>query len=326
MKVVLFTEAKSCISGFDAISRSKQHDLERFAPAQLKKAIPALGNEAFVYFDITGLSIASVRSRIRTLSEYLDRRFGIVDRNGTIRDVAEVFHRGASDYVDSKLLREKVTVGRFARVLESAIQPQLEPPILTTPSVSRTFRPSGTDWIDIEDGREYTFQMLYVGLDLTKDVRRKSSDERIRSLRKTVQSILTYSFSSSRGRIWLWKEDDGVLLCPFDGERVTSLLPAIRLVLNRALINAEQLSFSMSVTWRMALHVGNTTYRASGQTGAIVSEDLNYVFHVGQRALSPGQLGITDHVMTLISPRARDAFAEGPVFESTRLHFLRDLE
>jgi len=323
MRIVLITDAKSCVAGFDTISRSKTHDVEVAPPHRLKHVIKSMEGDSFLYVDVTGLSIASVRSRLKTLSEEIGSRYGIIDRDGTVTDVAEVFHRGAADYVDARLLSKKVSVSRFSRVLETTatvIERRPEDAAKDPDNI----RPSGTDWIGIDDGGEYTFQMLYVGLDYGKEIRRKSSDELIRSVRKNLQNILTDGFSSIHGRIWLWKEDEGVLLCPFDGGRVTSLVPTVRLVLNRALINEEQFNQTTPISWRMGLHIGNTTYRA-GQTGAIVSESLNLIFHLGQRALGPGQFAVTDSVMRYLTERARECFAEGPVFESTRLFFFRDL-
>jgi len=165
--------------------------------------------------------------------------------------------------------------------------------------------------------------VVYVGLDHMKEMRRKSSEDLLRSLRRTLQSILTRSFAAIGGKIWVWKEDDGVLLCPFDGTRATALIPAMRLVLNRVLINIEQFSVPTPISWRMGLHIGNIPYAATGETSQIVCEDLNFIFHLGERAVKPGRLAVTQNVLALASDRVAGCFERGPEFESTPLHFMR---
>ncbi|MEE8440791.1 MAG: hypothetical protein V3S41_03650 [Spirochaetia bacterium] len=323
MRVLLFTDNKSCIAGFEALGRSKNHSVEVNATGKLKSILEDVSNDDFIYFDITGLSIASIRSRLTMLGEAVFSRFGIVDRNSTLKDIAEAFQRGASDYVDGRLLREGLTTVRFGRVVEFATMGATEPESTRIP-VPVNFYPSGSDWEEVEPGQEYTFQMLYVGLDHMREMRRKSSEELVRTLQRTLQGILTRAFAGVGGKIWVWKEDDGVLLCPFDGERVTMLIPAVRLILNRVLINIEQFSVTTPISWRMGLHIGNTQYEASGNTSAIVSEDLNLTFHLGQRAVKPGQLAVTGSAFALTSDKVSRWFVRGPEFESMPLHLLRD--
>ncbi len=324
MRILLFTDNKSCIAGFDALQRSRNHSVEVYPTGKLKLVLEDLNHDNFIYLDITDFSIASVRSRLKLLGDSGSSSFGIVDRNSTLKDVAEAFQRGASDYVDGRLLREGLTTARFGRVVEFAMMGASEPEPARTPVPINVY-PSGSDWDEVEHGQEYTFQMLYVGLDHMKEMRRKSSEDLLRTIRRTLQGILTRSFAGADGRVWVWKEDDGVLLFPFDGERVTALIPAVRLVLNRVLINIEQFSVTTPISWRMGLHLGNTQYEASGKTSSIVSEDLNLIFHLGERALKPGQLAVTEAAIALAPDKVSRWFVKGPKFESAQLYLLRDL-
>jgi hypothetical protein len=324
VRILLFTDNKNCIAAFDVLRRSKNHSIEDHPTAVLKSVLDGVRHDHFIYLDITGFSIGSIRSRLKLLSNSVSGRFGVVDRNGTLRDVAEAFQRGASDYVDSRLLRDGMTTTRFTRVVEFATdgEDDPEPARMVVPV---DLYPSGTDWDEVEQGEEYTFQMLYVALDHMREMRRKSSEDLLRTLRRTLQSILTRSFAGVGGRIWVWKEDDGVLLCPFDGERVTALIPAMRLVLNRVLINIEQFSVTTPISWRMGLHIGNTPYEASGQTSGIVSEALNFIFHLGERAVKPGQLAVTESAMALAPDTVSRCFVRRSEFESMPLYVLKDL-
>jgi hypothetical protein len=324
VRIILFTDNKNCNAAFDVLRRSKTHTIEDHPTATLKSVMDGVRHDHFVYLDITGLSMAAIRARLKLLGNAVSGRFGVVDRNSSLRDVAEAFQRGASDYVDARLLRDGFTTARLARVLEFAMDGESGPDPLPM-QVAADFYPSGNDWNEVEQGQEYTFQMLYVALDHMKELRRKSSEDLLRTLRRTLQSILTRTFAGVSGRIWVWKEDDGVLLCPFDGERVTALIPAMRLVLNRVLMNIEQFSVTTPISWRMGLHIGNIPYEASGQTSGIVSEALNFIFHLGERAVRPGQLAVTESAMALAPEKVRPCFVKGSEFESMRLYLLRDL-
>ncbi|MBU8912728.1 MAG: hypothetical protein KOO61_01810 [Spirochaetales bacterium] len=324
MRVLLFTDTRSCIEGFDALGRSKNHSVEVYPTGDLKPVLEEVTHDTFIYLDITGLSIASIRPRLKLLEDSVSSRFGVVDRNGTLKDIAEAFQRGASDYIDGRLLRKGLTTARFGRVVEFATSGEAGSRQVQIPVPAEIY-PSGSVWDDVEPGEEYTFQMLYVGLDHMKELRRKSSEDLLRTLRRTLQGILTRSFAGVGGRIWVWKEDDGVLLCPFDGERVTALIPAIRLVLNRVLMNIEQFSVTTPISWRMGLHVGNTRYEASGETSEIVSESLNFIFHLGERAVRSGQLAVTETALAFAPDQVSNWFLRGPEFESVPLYVLRDL-
>ena len=324
MHILLFTDSKSCITAFDILRRTKNHSVEVHPTGKLKPILEEVHRDHFVYLDIAGLSMGSVRSRLKLLETAVSSRFGVVDRSGTLKDIAEAFQRGASDYVDGRLRREGLAMVRFGRVVEFAMMGVAEP----APAPIRApidIYPSGSYWDEVEYGEEYTFQMLYVGLDHMKEQRRKSSEDLLRALRRTLQGILTRSFAGVGGRVWVWKEDDGVLLCPFDGERVTALIPAIRLVLNRVLMNIEQFSVTTPISWRMGLHIGNTPYEASGKTSEIVSEDLNFIFHLGERAVKPGQLAVTRSALAFAPDNVVRWFVRGPDFESMPLYLLRDL-
>jgi len=324
VRILLFTENKNCISGFDALARSRNHSVDVHPPSNLKAVLDTVRHDHFIYLDITDLPLASIRSRSKLLDDSVSNRFGFVDRNGTLKDVAEAFQREASDYIDGPLLRGGLTTARFGRVVEFAMR-GVTPPVPARLPAPIDIYPSGSDWSEVENGQEYTFQMLYVGLDHMKEMRRKSSEDLLRTIRRTLQSILTRSFAGVGGRIWVWKEDDGILLCPYDGERVTVLIPAVRLVLNRVLINIEQFSVTTPISWRMGLHLGNTTYAASGETSTIVSEDLNLIFHLGQRAVKPGQLAVTQTAIGQAPDSMSCCFERGPEFESMQLYLLRDL-
>lgn len=337
MRIVLLTDRKKSRAAFASLSRSRDHTVEVRPPADFKAAIAAADRDTFIYVDAAGLSLASVRARIKSLVDTAVEGFGFVDLTRTISDVADLFHRGAADYIGADLPTGKITAQRFARILDFAgrkvdadlpllegRQRGMQASPVWPPLVAPVGSPSGSDWNDVVPGREYTFQILFVGLDHVSEMGRKSSEELLRSLRRTLQNILTRAFAPVLGRIFVWKEDSGLLLIPYDGENVTALIPAMRLVLNRTLINIEQFSVTTPISWRMGLHVGNTTYTESGGTSAIVSETLNFIFHLGDKAARPGELVVTWPALGRVPERVRSYFTRIEDFEGTALFRMKE--
>lgn len=324
IRVVVFANSEQCTSAFSAIRRSRSFEFAARPIDSLRKSMNRLGRRDFVYLEIRTLTPSAIRARLKQLDELPIAGFGIVDPEGAVSDIAEVFHRGATDYLDARLISDGVSTARIGRVLRSAGVDGDDPSRLPS-EASPVITPSGSDWAAVEPGLEYTFQMLYVGLDYMKEMRRKSSEALLQSVRRTLQSILTRSFAAAGGRIWVWKEDDGVLLCPFDGLHVTFLVPAIRIVLNRVLMNIEEFSVTTPISWRMGLHLGETPYAEPGETSSIVSEDLNFVFHVGERAIGPGQLVVTRPALSFAPEKVAGCFVRGKEFESSTLYHLREL-
>ena len=315
MRIVLLTDNRNGIPAFRAIAGSRSCALDLRQPSELTELLCSARADCFVYLDIAGLSLAAVRSRLKQLSRAAHGRFGIVDPADILQDPSEVFHKGGADYLGKRMLGKPIPTARFTRVFD-AVRAASEDPVEPVVVGPANLIPSGSNWSDVEYGKEYTFQMLYVGIDHAGDMDRKVSESLLQSLRRAFQAVLEQSFAGADGRIWVWKEYDGVLLFPFDGSRLTALIPAARLALNRPLINLEHFSGMMPISWRMGLHVGNTTYRAPGETGGIVSEALNFVFHLGERALGPGELGVTGPAMAFVPPRFRAYLTGQTVFES----------
>jgi hypothetical protein len=317
--VLLFTARKAGAEPLAALARSRNHSLDVHPVAELKRILERTPPDCFVYLDISGLSAASLASRLRQLADLAEGRFGIVDPVGTLTDPAEVFHKGGVDYIGRALIRKPPGTARFERAMEAARSSiGQEPQEKVIGPVNLV--PSGSDWTEVEYGKEYTFQMLYIGIDRADEIARKLSESLLQSLRRTFQATLEQAFAGPDGRIWVWKEYDGVLLFPFDGTRLSALIPAARFVLNRVLINLEQFGGMTPISWRMGLHVGNTPYRAPGETGGIVSEALNFVFHLGERALAPRTFALTGPALAFAPQRLSAHFSPFSEFESVPLY------
>jgi CheY-like chemotaxis protein len=328
MTIFVVSNSRSVRSAFGAIERSRTYTVEF---VELDKANDALKRadaipDSFVYLDADGMDSRTLKRRLHRLRDRRPFQFGIIDAKHSVRDIAELFHNHAADYVDKTLLSAGLTTARIRRVVEFEPSPAPRRANNHVPEhESHRLVPSGADWSAVQDGREYTFVMLYAAIDEAGDLQRKASDGFVSSLRKSFSALLERSFADYSARIWMWKEDEGILLMPFDGEQVDAIIPALRLMLNRTLINVEEFPQYGEISWRLALHLGNTTYRSSGRTGAIVSESVNFLFHLGSRFVEPAGLAVTGPAQSLVPEGIRPLLNHRGEFESIHIYTLRDL-
>ena len=339
MTVYVLTDDERVRPVFATVERSRTYSLEWCPSTDRPTGLKQFdAPDSFLYFDATGLDAAAVRRCVNVLEEMRPYRFGVVDLTGGVDDVAELFHRRAADYIGPALAAHGVSTARLRRVVEYAAGQgddsdlvRLEHGIAGLGDVAADAEAdpypdaSGPDWNRVRSGAEYTFLMLYAGLDRIGDLSRKSSAGLLAELRKRFVAILEEYFGPYGARMWMWKEDHGLMLFPFDGESADACLPAIRLMINRVLINTEQLCAYGEIGWRLALHVGRTVYRANGDTGSIVAADVNFLFHLGSRYLEAGTFSVTQPVHGLLPARIRPLLNHRGSFESVHVYQLRDL-
>jgi hypothetical protein len=124
------------------------------------------------------------------------------------------------------------------------------------------------------------------------------------------------------GRVWMWMDFCGLVLIPFDGERCEAVLSCLRMVMNRVIISAEECDLGILLSYRIALHIGNTVYRARGDTGTIISDSINSIFHLGQKFARPGHFLVTENAEPFIPAGVRDLFRSEGVYEGRMIYRL----
>jgi hypothetical protein len=325
MTIFVVTDNQAIVRAFRRLEKGHVRVVPLPAGSYRSAQTRFLGSaDAFFYFDVAELEPATVTRRARSLCDVRPFRFGVIDVKGSVTDVAHLFHLSAADYVGRGMLK-RINPARFRRVM--GYEPELvDETEEMAPPQTREWTPSGDDWSQVTSGDEYTFLMLYAGLDHAADMRKKASENSLRTIRTIFQGVLERHFAPYGGRLWMWKEDDGLLLLPFDGKSVDGIIAALRLAVNRSIIQCEEFGQFEPPSWRLAFHIGNTVYRTTGSTGDIVSEDINFVFHLGGRYLDSGDVALAGDCRNLVPPMARRYFEHRGRFESVEVYTLRPLD
>jgi hypothetical protein len=293
--------------------------VEFMAPGSLKSALRDLPADSITYADLSSFKPAEVQKTLKLLYAAENIRWGVVDPKGAVKDPAEIFHRGGADYVGKDLVTSPLTPARFAAVTNfRLVEAPAAPKVGSLPS----YIPSGKDWATIREGREYTFCMMFIELDNQAALRKSASDKHIHEVTRTFHDFVQRTVAAMGGKVWIWMDFGGLVLIPFDGERCEAVLSCLRMMMNRVIISAEECDLGMHLSYRIALHIGNTVYRARGDTGTIISDSINSIFHLGQKFARPGHFLVTENAEPFIPAGVRDLFKNEGVYEGRMIYRL----
>jgi hypothetical protein len=308
--IALFTDRTGVEKQFGGVKRGKGFTLKRFPTKHLKTEVRKLKNGSFVYLDIHGYEQDERVKILKYLSKLRQLRYGIIDTEGKVKDVASLFHQGAFDYIHRNVLKEGVSASRLKKAVQ--LRPvETEREGLSAPKVEGlSLIPSGRDWSSIRPGHEYTFGMMYIELDDQSILKNKLSDGQINAFMHSFKRYIERNVVVERGRIWIWNDYGGLVLFPFDGNRCDATVIGLRLMLSRRLFSVEETCLDMIFSYKIALHVGNTVYKKKGTTGTIVSTSINTIFHLGQKYLHPGQFYVTREAFAFSPAGLKDSFVQ----------------
>ena len=99
-----------------------------------------------------------------------------------------------------------------------------------------------------------------------------------------------------------------------------------RMMLERNIISAEDIGFNTLLSYRIVLHICNTIYRKRGDTGDIVSDSINSIFHLGQKYAEPGNFYATQDVFSFIPKGLSDYFVPAGIYEGRKIMQMRTIE
>lgn len=315
MIVYLFSTAKGIEKNFEALKKSKKYELVVQPPSGMKKTVSKAPKGSMVYLDISTMAKADAAQAMKYLAKQDACRYGIIDAKGTAGDIAGLFHDGASDYLDAALLKKGLQSKRIERIekfkaVEGADQ--------AAATARRNYTPSGKDWKGVQQGKEYTFCFMLVDLDNKNDLK-AGGPEQFAAITTAFKNYIEQAVAPFSGRIWIWMDFGGLILFPFDGKKCDAIEAGVRLMVNRMLMSAELINLDINLSYRIAMHIGNTVYKAKGQTGTIISDSINSVFHLGQKYAEPGGFYLTDEILLFTPAGLMNQFVPAGEFEGRNI-------
>jgi hypothetical protein len=100
----------------------------------------------------------------------------------------------------------------------------------------------------------------------------------------------------------------------------------MRLLLSAPLIAIETLGLSIPVNFVFSLHYGQVSYKPPGKTGTVVSDAVNFIFHLGAKKAEPGRLTIPGELPDGTVPKTlEDCFVSAGEYEGRRIWHTRKI-
>ena len=295
--------------------------LEQFS-GQLK----VIDAPTLCYLDLSGIEGKKIQTYLRALRKKDNIVFGIIDQTGKIKDVAGLFHDGAVDYLNRHNLDGAVGVRRLTRIREfvHGIHPTLLEAAAASAREQREapYLLSGNNWAAVVPGREYTFSMMFIELDGKEQMEKSYGTKNLSIALSSFRMFIDGFVRKFGGRLWIWFSFGGIVLFPFDGKSCPALTCGFRLKLFKHLYDIEGSHFPHFLSFRTALQIGNTPYTEEN-TGHIVSDSLNSIFHLGQQFVRPGNFCVTEEVMQFGHPVLRNYFLIAGTFEGRKILRMR---
>lgn len=323
MEIVVVSSSKEMKKYFASIGRSRKYAISFVPPDNLQKIIRREPDERLLYIDIAGFSETDFKKKLTALEKKSQFRFGIIDEKNRTIDIADFFHRGAVDYLDGRILKSGIETKRITKVLEYRPFTHGSTSDSGLSAKRKNLKIAEKGWDEIKNGTEYTFWLLYIELDMIDEWKTKSGKAHIDDVQNIFHRYIESHLNPVGGRTWMWMNQGGVFLFPFREGSREPVLTCVRIILNRTLASIEEFGYNSTITYKMALHVGNTVYRDRGHTGHIVSDTVNFLFHLGQNHTREKQFYLTSSAYQYVPESFKQLFCRMGDFEGEIIYSMK---
>ncbi|OHD67621.1 MAG: hypothetical protein A2W19_11450 [Spirochaetes bacterium RBG_16_49_21] len=319
MDIYLFSDTKNIDAGFRSIKKLKNTTVRILPASELIKTSKSAPPGSLIYADISSYNKKEIPRILKFLSKLEQCRHGILDPKGNVREIAGLFHNGACDYIGKELIKTGITPKRLEMIIKfKRLKSDTAPGARNNIEYILAVR----NWEEIKPGCEYTFAFMLVELDNYNELRALGVDQFsriINSYRRYLEELI----EPFNGKIWIWMDSSCLILFPYCGGKCDEIEAPFRLMINRKLLCAEIRYCNINVSYKITMHIGNTVYRDSGETGTIVSDSLNSVFHLGQKFAEPGNFYLTEEIFSFAPARLADFFIPAGKYEGRNILRMR---
>ena len=282
-----------------------------------------------VYLDISGLSAAVLKKAVDAFKKSRAGSFwGIIDPKGSAEDPALFFFEGARDYIGPALVKKGLGKKRFAAAENQTPGPQYcDKSKGAASSAGKVKLPAGkfSGWKSMRSGTTEYFLFLYVSVAGKTNLRSQVGEAAFSTVKNRLRDALQQGLLEADALHWVETEENSLFLIPPRAPNARAAVEAsLKMILHSRLISLEKLGLSFPLDFTIALHYGKTAFRAPGKTGTIVSEPVNYIFHLGAKKAETGRLTVSSEVPEDAIPEGlADLFSPAGVFEGISIRHSR---
>ncbi|MDR2901164.1 MAG: hypothetical protein LBV20_06560 [Treponema sp.] len=324
MTIFIFSSAKKIDLGLDAKTAKLIQHLPLTAAGK-HNPLP----DDISYIDVSGLDEKETTRMIGMLKRRcLQSPWGIIDPKGIIQDPALHFFNGASDYIGTKTIKMGIIGKRFSQIQSyflnrngAALQSEKTAPSSAakkTASIANKF----AGWDTIKTDEICPFFFLYVNFEGKSNLRSRLGENGFNVLKTRLRNLLQYYFSDADALLWMETESNFLFLIPPKMKNAKAVVTAcLKILISVPLIISEKFGLiNVAADFVFALHYGKTPFKAPGKTGTVISEAVNFIFHLGTKFSKPGRISISESVPADVIPdQLKDMFLDAGNFEDSKI-------
>ena len=309
------------------IISSKKNSL-KFSPAlgkkdtwvellpQLPKGYKAQSGDQ-IYIDNSGQTPANLKKTIGQLKKS-GAFWGIIDPKGTAADPALFFFDGASDYICPAIAKKGLGKKRFEKAISLSKTKEAKTDTVIKKKCPKLPASKFEGWKSIRSGTTGQFIFLFVSISKKSNIHGLLGETGFSLFMGHMREVLQQTFAEANPLLWMEAEGSSLLLIPPrvpNGKKAVEA--ALKMIMNGQLIGIEKLGLSLKTEFTIVMHYGQTIFQAPGKTGTIISEPVNYIFHLGNKKAETGRLTISEDVPAEVIPdELQDLFVSAGVFEN----------
>jgi len=251
--------------------------------------------------------------------------WGVVDPKGTVEDPAAAFFAGASDYVGPAAYRAGIGKARVKAALAfagsrggvpSAADAQ---PSQSSLGACPASAPQGEfdGWKAVRAGAVHPFCFLYVAASAQTNLKTRLGEAGYVAFRDRLRHQVQQGLAEADSLLWIETESSALYLVPpYAKNAAVATESCLRMLLGSPLLGYERLGLPFPIELTFAMHYGSAEFQPPGKTGTIVSDAVNFSYHLGVKRAEPGRLTISGEIAGLAVPRPlTDLFVPAGTFE-----------
>ena len=176
-------------------------------------------------------------------------------------------------------------------------------------------------WKKMQTGMNMPFYLMYCSVEGKTPLDSRFNEKTVAAIHKRFVEFLQDNFFGSDALLWMNTGREYLFLFPPKQKCIEAGIKAcMNMLISAPLFTLECLDITMPVNFVFALHYGSINYKPPGKTGTIVSDAINFVFHLGTKKAEMGRIAISGELPGVTIPKQlQDCFVSTKDFEGRKI-------
>ena len=176
-------------------------------------------------------------------------------------------------------------------------------------------------WKKMQSGMSVPFYLMYCSIEGKTPLDSRFNEKTVAAIHKRFVEFLKDNFEGSEALLWMNTGREYLFLFPPKQKSIEIGIKAcMNMLISAPLFTLECLDITIPTNFIFALHYGTIKYKPPGQTGTVVSDAINFVFHLGTKKAELGRLTISGELPGVSIPKQfQDCFISSKDFEGRKI-------